>query len=354
MLKIIEVYLEWAVRRLKSARKLPGLGGLALVTLGAVVISFGLSAFLLNASSNITIGLGGLSRIIEEAASGTVIAQSYSSIIGMDMSFLLFWLLSGITWLVGSLRKNDTEGFVLKSLAAFTIVSLVFLPLFRSLGFNDWLLPLPVALSWLALPINAVFGGLLLAIGIGIILIGGGSTCGPDLIGVVISEKIGQKYSDDEKRKAAEMRSMKYTMRVFDTTVVVLGAIVFGADSVVGYILHFACAFLTIYVLSNTVAAIEAVNKNLGEVANSDTEGVDAAVSYDVEEQGVQETNDILPLYIKNAPTSSALEEQENNCPYCFGQKLAKIRANEVAVFRYPVKNEKEDLEKNSEKDLEK
>jgi len=160
-----------------------------------------LNAFLFN--NNLVIGVGGLSRIIEEWFD---IPRNY-----------VYWLLSTGILLLGSLLKKDnSEGdFIFRSFTGIIWVSFIFLPLTK--GFTAFRLPLPEPVGFLFMPVTSAIGAVLLGLGIGIVMKSGGSTCGLDLIARLF-----------EKEKSIKKPS---TMRVFDGLILIAGIVTFiGSD----------------------------------------------------------------------------------------------------------------------------
>jgi hypothetical protein len=256
--KILKTMLYYPLSKLyATTSKIPGLGNLILLALGAAIMSIGVGAFLLNRSSSVVVGVGGLSRIIEVHLSASETAGWLRVALNLDnISFALYWLISTIFLMLGALKNGEKEQFVLKSFAGVVLVSFVFLPMVRHFGLNTWSWSLPDTANWLALPLNALFGSTLLSIGISLTIAAGGSTCGPDLLGVLVRDfarnRVRGKYSE-EKCGKIESLAMASTMRVFDSAVLVLGVFAFRpADT----ILYIASTALTILVLSSTVPAL--------------------------------------------------------------------------------------------------
>jgi len=265
--KLIEMVFRYPLRKLYLLKKLPGVGNLLLVAIGALIMSFGISAFLLNTSTNLVVGVGGLSRIIEMHMADSETTGWLSTILRLEshrnISFVMYWVLSTAFLLVGALKQKEKEGFVLKSFAGVTLVSLVFLPMFRHFGVSDWSWALGEAASWIAFPLNAVIGAILLSLGIAITMSAGGSTCGPDLFAVLAGEKARDIYKgleDREKAEKGERLAMASTMRIFDSAVLVLGVLAFRPENTVLYI---ASVGLTIATLSTLVVAIDKVGRSI-------------------------------------------------------------------------------------------
>ena len=265
--KIIERTLRYPLSKLYLLRKLPGVGNLLLVAIGALVMSVGISAFLLNTSTNLVVGVGGLSRIIEVHMADSETAGWLITTLRLEsqrnISFVMYWVLSTAFLLVGALKQKEKEGFVLKSFAGVTLVSMVFLPVFRHFGFSDWSWAFSNTANWIAFPLNAVIGAVLLSLGIAITMAAGGSTCGPDLFAVLAGEKVRDVLKTKEDRKQAEKIEgfvMASTMRIFDSAVLVLGVLAFRPENALLYI---ASVGLTIATLSTLVVAIDKVGRRV-------------------------------------------------------------------------------------------
>ena len=325
IVKIMNDFLEKLIICLCKLKEASSLGSLILILLGSLIMSIGLSAFLLNINHNLVIGLGGLSRAIEELFNSGEVPH----LLNVDISFILYWALSFITFIIGCLKKTDTEGFVLKSLIAFSLVALVFLPIFRTFGFDTFMLPLPDGISWIMQPVSAIIGGFLLALGVGLIIIGGGSTCGPDLYAVIISEKIQKRHG-----AIAASRAMKRTMRCLDIIVMIVGALVFRPDNV---LLYFVSLSLTIFVLSCVVVSIERISKTY---LQSKTVSIDNDICTKIIiTPQIKQTNHTSQHLSKIAPNTIGLSSN-NAVKLCCSRaydKPCRIIAvlNEKSIFRY-------------------
>jgi len=265
--KIIEKLLRWPLTKLYMLKKIPGVGNLLLMAIGALIMSVGISAFLLNTSTNLVIGVGGLSRIIEVHMAGGETAGWLRTILRLEnhsnISFVMYWVLSTAILLVGALKQKEKEGFVLKSFAGVVLVSLCILPILSHFGLNSWSWPFPEGISWIAFPVNAIIGAILLSLGIAITMGGGGSTCGPDLFAVLVGEKARSVLREKEDRVKAEKIEgflMASTMRVFDIVVLVLGVYAFRPENPILYVTSVG---LTIVILSTLVVAIDKVGRDI-------------------------------------------------------------------------------------------
>jgi len=267
MYSLMEKLFRYPLTKLYALKKIPGLGNLFLVAIGSLIMSIGISAFLLNENSNLVVGVGGLSRIIEKSLGDGETAGWIRELFRLEgqesIFFLPYWALSVTILLIGGLKKKEKEVFILKSFVGVTMVSFVFFPIFRHFGFDSWALPLPESISWISLPFYAIVGALLLALGISITISAGGSTCGPDLIAVLAGEHAQEKFQSKfgrEKSDEIKRRVMRTTMRIFDASVLILGILVIRPDNAV---LYAVSVCLTILVLSSVVVSIEKLSQDI-------------------------------------------------------------------------------------------
>jgi len=217
---------------LKIQRK-DELSSLIFIITGSFIMAIALNAFLLN--NDLVIGVGGLSRIIEKQHG---IPQNY-----------VYWFLSTFILLLGSLLKkeNNKEDFIFRSFTGIVCLSLIFLPLTKSL--MKFRLPLPEQFSFLFMPVTSAIGAVLLGLGIGIIMKSGGSTCGVDLLA-----RLFEKEKSIKKSK---------TMRVFDFSVLAIGIITFiGKDlldpvTLKSTLLYISSGLILIYLLPKVVEFVD-------------------------------------------------------------------------------------------------
>ena len=203
-----------------------------IIAIGSFIMAVALNAFLLN--NDLVIGIGGVSRIIQKK-------------FGFPQNYV-YWFLSTSILLLGCFLKKDNKGdFIFRSFAGVIWVSLIFLPLTKSL--TTFRLHLPEPISFLSMPVTSSIGAVLLGLGIGIVMKAGGSTCGVDLIARLFEKEINIEKSN--------------TMRVFDFLVLVIGIVTFiGKDlfdiSMLQFtLLYISSGLILIYLLPKVVEFID-------------------------------------------------------------------------------------------------
>ena len=132
------------------------------------------------------------------------------------------FVLSFVLLMWGGIKKGLV--FVIKSLTAIALISWIFIPLTQRLV----IVPSNIILA-------AFVGALLLGVGVGIILRIGGSTGGPDSVAALLKERIPEEW----------------TMRIIDSTILIIGIFVFGPNNLYSIIIPIVTPFVVGKVLDS-------------------------------------------------------------------------------------------------------
>jgi uncharacterized membrane-anchored protein YitT (DUF2179 family) len=165
--------------RLRSFKRI------GLVVLGSAVLGLG-AGFFLSPNNIVTGGLTGLGIILENVLRIGLGVDAYVAILQV-LFFILGWIFLGKNMAIKTAIATVVYPLTL-SIGSF----LTTLPLFSSFFVEGGIVPDVLTINFL---ISAVFGGVLVGVGVGLTFLGGGSTGGVDILVLILQKITKQKTS---------------------------------------------------------------------------------------------------------------------------------------------------------------
>ena len=226
-----------------------------LITLGCFVLALGDAMFIVPAKL-LTGGIASIGIIVQH-----FITASGSDFMAVD---LVTWGLEILCFIIGFIALG-------KKFAAHTLYASIIYPAFYSLmyrtGWFDFitasLINNPASEPMMGYLLCAIFGGVLIGLGVAVTFLGGGSTGGLDVIAILI----------------AKFTPIKESLGTFiiDATIVATGIIAMWnsepnmmALGLIGIISAFVCAFMiqVVYVSSNCYFVVEIISDSYPEIVD--------------------------------------------------------------------------------------